>query len=83
MNETQGTLARNAHSAPPGGESCPAKGKQRSTVLRQVAGPTYVPRWLAEGFWYVHDFVEGHTSHPAWKGKIAAEQLDSGYAQLS
>ncbi|MGO8947050.1 MAG: hypothetical protein ACLQUY_05185 [Ktedonobacterales bacterium] len=60
------------------------EGKQRSTVLRQVSDPTYVPRWLAEGFWYVLSFVEGHTSHPAWKGKIAADPsyYDRAYERL-
>jgi hypothetical protein len=57
---------------------------QRSTVLWHVSDPRYIPRWLAEGFWYVHDFVEGHTSHPAWKGKIAADQsyYDRAYERL-
>ena len=32
-----------------------------------------VPRWLAEGFWYVYEFTKGHTSHPAWAAKIARE----------
>ena len=47
--------------------------KQQSTVLRQVSDPMYVPRWLADGFWYVATYVEGHTAHPAWKEKIAAD----------
>jgi len=28
---------------------------------------TMLPRWLAEGFWYISDFVEDWTSHPAWE----------------
>ncbi len=32
-----------------------------------------LPRWLAEGFWYMATFVRGHTSHPAWEQTIAAE----------
>jgi hypothetical protein len=43
-----------------------------------------VPRWLAEGFWYVASFVRGHTSHPAWREKIALDPdyYDSAYERL-
>jgi hypothetical protein len=30
-----------------------------------------VPRWLAEGFWYLATFVKDHTAHPAWRERIA------------
>ena len=32
-----------------------------------------VPRWLADGFWYLSTFVRDHTSHTAWHQKIARE----------
>jgi hypothetical protein len=34
---------------------------------------TMLPRWLADGFWYLSTFVRGHTSHPAWEKIIAQE----------
>jgi hypothetical protein len=34
---------------------------------------TMLPRWLANGFWYISDFVEEWTSHPAWEKKRARE----------
>jgi hypothetical protein len=37
---------------------------------------TYLPRWIADGFWYCATYIEGFTSHPAWSEKIAA---GSGY----
>ena len=43
-----------------------------------------VPRWLAEGFWYVASFARGHTSHPAWREKIALDPdyYDNAYERL-
>jgi hypothetical protein len=43
-----------------------------------------VPRWLAEGFWYVYEFTKGHTSHPAWNEKIArdSDYYDKAYDWL-
>ncbi|GLV57993.1 hypothetical protein KDH_48270 [Dictyobacter sp. S3.2.2.5] len=32
-----------------------------------------LPRWLAEGYWYIATFVPGHTSHPYWSDIIAKE----------
>src|SRR6185312_7056217 len=43
-----------------------------------------VPRWLAEGFWYASTFIRGHTSHPAWREKIASDldYYDKAYERL-
>lgn len=43
-----------------------------------------LPRWLTEGFWYVSTFVRDHTSHPAWREKIAREPdyYDRAYERL-
>lgn len=32
-----------------------------------------LPRWLAEGFWYVPQFTWDWTSHPSWEKKRASE----------
>lgn len=34
---------------------------------------TMLPRWIAEGFWYVPTFTRDWTSHPAWERVIARE----------
>ena len=40
-------------------------------------GPAYdmarIPRWLAEGFWYLSNFVYDWTTHPAWNERRARE----------
>ena len=41
--------------------------------LRKNEHDTMLPRWLAEGFWYLSTFVRAHTSHPAWQQTIARE----------
>lgn len=41
--------------------------------LRRNEYDTMLPRWLADGFWYLSTFVRGHTSHPAWERTIAQE----------
>lgn len=52
-------------------------------------GPAYdaekVPRWLAEGFYYLSFFVRGWTTHPAWKNKTSQDQeyYDKAYERLS
>jgi hypothetical protein len=43
------------------------------TLLGSAYDKTILPRWLAEGFWYVATFVKGHTSHPAWRERSARE----------
>ena len=51
-------------------------------------GPAYdtarLPRWLAEGFWYVGTFVRDWTSHSAWSARKAREQnyYDEAYYRL-
>jgi len=37
------------------------------------AQETMLPRWLAEGFWYLSYFVKEWTSHSSWEEKIARE----------
>ena len=57
---------------------------------RHVAGIGYgadatpLPRWLAEGFWYVGWFVRDWTTHPAWAERAALEQdyYDTAYERL-
>lgn len=60
------------------------EGNKSPTLLGRAYDPQYLPRWLAEGFWYVATFVEGHTSHPAWKKTIAVDQsyYDKAYERL-
>lgn len=41
--------------------------------LHHNGDDTMLPRWLADGFWYLSTFVRGHTSHPAWEKTIAQE----------
>jgi hypothetical protein len=45
---------------------------------------TRLPRWLAEGFWYLSFFVREWTTHPAWKERTAREQdyYDRTYERL-
>lgn len=44
-----------------------------ATLLGSAYDRTHVPRWLAEGFWLASSFVRDHTSHPAWRERIARE----------
>ena len=48
------------------------------------ADTTSLPRWLAEGFWYVGWFVRDWTTHPAWSERTAQEQdyYDDAYERL-
>jgi hypothetical protein len=41
--------------------------------LHKNEDDTMLPRWLADGFWYLSTFVRDHTSHPAWEQTIACE----------
>lgn len=41
--------------------------------LQKNANDTKLPRWLADGFWFLSTFVRGYTSHPAWTQTIARE----------
>lgn len=33
-------------------------------VCARLEQQDHLDRWLAEGYWYLSDFVPGHTSHP-------------------
>ncbi len=52
--------------------------------LHHNGNDTMLPRWLAEGFWYLSTFVRDHTSHPAWEHTIAREPgyFAHAYARL-
>jgi hypothetical protein len=52
--------------------------------LKKNENDTMLPRWLADGFWFVSTFVRGHTSHPAWEQTIAREPeyFSNAYALL-
>lgn len=56
----------------------------RAAHIGEGAYQTPLPRWLAEGFWYVPTFVRDWTSHPAWKEYIESEQeyYDRAYERL-
>lgn len=41
------------------------------TLMEPAREKLLVPRWLAEGFWYVSFFVRDHTSHPAWSERTS------------
>jgi hypothetical protein len=57
---------------------------------KHTTGATYandsscLPRWLAEGFWYVSWFIRNWTTHPAWKDRTAPHQdyYDRAYERL-
>jgi hypothetical protein len=57
---------------------------------RRVAGVGYgadvtpLPRWLADGLWYVGWFVRDWTTHPAWAERTAPEQsyYDDAYERV-
>lgn len=57
---------------------------QPPTLFGHVYDTETVPRWLAEGFWYVDTFVRGHTSHPAWDDKKRREPdyYEAAYERL-
>lgn len=39
-------------------------------------------RWLAEGFWYVQDFVKAHTSHPNFSKPYSPLYYEKAYERL-
>lgn len=39
-------------------------------------------RWLAEGFWFVQDFVEAHTSHPNFSKPYSPLYYEKAYERL-
>lgn len=54
------------------------------TLMGDAYDKTKLPRWLAEGFYYLATFVRGHTSHHAWEARIARERayFEAAYEQL-
>jgi hypothetical protein len=40
---------------------------------KSMAQDEMLPRWLAEGFWYIPQFVRNWTTHPAWKETTQTE----------
>jgi hypothetical protein len=52
--------------------------------LHKNENDTMLPRWIADGFWYLSTFVRDHTSHPAWEQTIAREPeyFSHAYARL-
>ncbi len=57
---------------------------QRPTLMDSAYDKTRLPRWLAEGFWYLSFFVRDWTTHPSWKETTAPEQdyYDRAYERL-
>jgi hypothetical protein len=58
--------------------------ERRAAHVGSGADTTPLPRWLAEGFWYVGPFVRDWTTHPAWQERLAPEQgyYDAAYERL-
>ena len=68
-----------------------SKSLHKQYVQAQIAQMQHIqaeemllPRWLAEGFWYLSTFVPAHTSHPAWQKQRTQEQeyFDKAYRRL-
>jgi hypothetical protein len=57
---------------------------RRAAGIGYGADATPLPRWLAEGFWYLGTFVQEWTTHPAWAERTAPEQgyYDAAYVRL-
>ena len=57
---------------------------QRAQMQPIQAQEMLLPRWLAEGFWYLSTFVPAHISHPAWQEQRTREQayFDKAYRRL-
>jgi hypothetical protein len=58
--------------------------ERRTAGVGHSADTALLPRWLAEGFWYVGWFVRDWTTHPAWAERTAPEQdyYDAAYERL-
>jgi hypothetical protein len=41
-----------------------------------------LPRWVADGFWYVNDFVKSHSTHPSFKRPFEVSYYESAYQRL-
>jgi len=51
-------------------------------VCARLEPQDHLDRWLADGYWYLSDFVPGHTSHPNFPGPSqpsTTRPLSSGY----
>ena len=57
---------------------------RRAAGIGSGADTTCLPRWIAEGFWYVSWFVKSWTTHPAWAERTKPEQeyYDRAYERL-
>lgn len=58
--------------------------ERRAAGVGESADMTPLPRWLADGFWYLDAFVRDWTTHPAWTERTAREQdyYDAAYERL-
>jgi hypothetical protein len=57
---------------------------ERPTLMGSAYDKTQVPRWLADGFWYLSFYVKDWTTHPNWERTTAPEQeyYDRAYVRL-
>jgi hypothetical protein len=51
-------------------------------VCAQQESREQLDRWLAEGYWYMSDFVAGHISHPDFPRPEPAEYYQSAVRRL-
>ena len=60
------------------------EGNVPAAVLEPSREPQMVPRWLADGYYYLSTFVRDWTTHPAWAKQTAPEQeyYDAAYERL-
>jgi hypothetical protein len=42
-----------------------------------------LPRWIAEGFWYLDWFVQSWTKHPAFEGQFPDSYYEEAYDTLN
>ena len=47
-----------------------------------LEGSEVLERWLAEGFWYLSTFVQGHTMHPHFKRVYSMDYYKRSFKQL-
>lgn len=57
---------------------------RRAAGIGSGADTMCLPRWLADGFWYVGTFVRDWTTHPAWHDTTRLEQdyYNDAYGRL-
>ena len=51
-------------------------------VCAQQENRQQLDRWLVEGYWYMSDFVAGHTSHPDFPRPEPAEYYQAAVRRL-